>query len=96
MNLIERIGAIVSLVGAFLGGWVYMESTFASQEALKAVESTFKQSMSELRRKTIEDQVFTLEFKQVQNPKSFQAIDKALLERYKRELQDIQNKGSSN
>jgi len=88
MNWWERIGTVVSLVGALLGGWVYVTSNFASAADLERLQRSVNTSMQSIRVKSLEDKIFELNFKQGQNPKAFSALDNALLQRYKQELQD--------
>lgn len=89
---VERSISLLTLIGTIVGGWVYLEANFASAADLRAVEKGFNKSMLELRQKSVEDRIFELELKQSQSPRQFQTIDKALLERYKREAEDIRAK----
>lgn len=88
----ERLIMILTIVGSVGGGFIYLDTNYASAADLKKLEQNLKRDRLFDRAQDLQNKIFELEFKQRQTPREFTALDAAILERSKQEIREIQRR----
>lgn len=83
---ITKLSGIVAALGVLAGSTFAIDGRYVHAEDFKKQVVTIKQDIADLRRSRIEDEIFKIEL--VAEQKRTQS-DKALLERYKNQLKEI-------
>lgn len=82
------IGTLLALIPILWSAWSFADGYFAHTADVKEVV----QEIQDMKKSTLDDKIFELEFKQQNTPKLFTPLDSALLSRYKRQLKDYRDK----
>ena len=86
----KNLTAIASLIGAMIAGVFFIEQRYAKASDVEVMQQItplkIKQEVTGLRKKDLEDKVFELELLLAENASKVQPIDKARLERYRKQL----------
>lgn len=94
-KLSVSVSVVASLVAAVIPAWLFLDNRFAHAgdvkdvrqlqiDQFKQLKESHEQTRKDLRRQMVEDKVFELQLKPQPNQ-----VDKALLDRYKRELEAL-------
>lgn len=79
------LGTVFGILSLVYAAWSYADGYFAHAADVKEVVK----QISEMKKDDLDNKIFELQFKQESSPRTFSPLDKALLERYKRQLKDI-------
>lgn len=88
----EKLIMILTIFGSVAGGMFYLDNKYATAADLRQLEVNLKRDRAIDRMKDINNKIFELEFKQRNVPQKFDALDAAVLDRYKNELADLQRR----
>lgn len=79
------IGALLAIIPMLWAAWSYADGYFAHAADVKQIV----QQLEDYKKSDLDNKIFELQFKQESTPHGFTPLDKALLERYKRQLRDL-------
>jgi len=82
------VSAVIAILGAF---WAF-DSHYATAADLQTVQKNFSIQISQDRASDLDDKIFALQLKKNQQGGKLSAIDEAMLERYTRQYQEIQDR----
>lgn len=89
----QNIVSLISLAATIIGGWLFIDERYAHAEELTQIKQVYEKKLDDLqkgqmkaRALTIEDKLFEFETKQ-----SLTQVEKAVKQRYERELETINN-----
>lgn len=83
----ERAISILTVLSAFAGAWIYIDSHYATAADVSQLAKEFRLQTYDLRKRQLKDKIFELEFKQ--NSRKLSDLEKAQLNSAKQELQEI-------
>ncbi|HET8688794.1 MAG TPA: hypothetical protein VFM18_19430 [Methanosarcina sp.] len=94
-NPVTTASAAITAVGTVLGAFWAIDSHYASAAELAAAKSEFAQQIVQMRADQLDDKVFELQVKQNQQRGKLSPQDAAMLERYKRKLDEVHSQMKS-
>jgi len=94
-NPIKASGAILSSIVAVLGAFWTFDSHYATAADMQNMDNKFTQQINQNRAEDLDDKIFILELKKNQQKGKLDALDGAMLERYKRKLDTINTQQKS-
>lgn len=83
------LGLTVAAVGVVWGSWIGLHAEFVMAQEYKQFKQTLEIRGLERDKKVAENEILKLEIKQETYPKKFDAIDKAILKKQKKDLAEI-------
>lgn len=83
----DRLGSVLSVLAAFAGAWMYVDTHYASAADVERLSREFRLQTLDLRKRQLTDRIFELEFKQ--NSRKLTDLEQAQLNAAKRELREI-------
>ncbi len=88
-NPIASASAAISTIIAILGALWALDSHYASAADLESTKATFTKELIQLRADQLDDKIFELQLKQNKQKGTLSPEDGAMLERYKRKLDEV-------
>lgn len=83
------LGLVAAVIFAAAAGWIYLEGHYVQAADFKAYQYRMDERLLLTQKQRLEDEIFRLEIKRETKPRDFDAVDRAVLERQKRQLEDV-------
>lgn len=92
----SNLTTFITIASTVLGGWLYIESHFASaadvtrlEQQISAQKEDSREQVYLIRKQSVEDKIFELEFKRRSSPQQFTPYDGAMLDRLRNEQNNL-------